>query len=241
MAVFKQVPLESLKDRVADQLEDLILSGQLEIGQKLPSERDLAAKLGVGRPLVHEALVELESCDLVDMKPRSGTVVNDYRRHGSLAILDALLRYNKGELEPRLFEGVIELRLLFEQESIRHAAKKRTAADLAFIAQILEDEKTADLQDYEAVTQLDFSFHLAVTIASQNMVYPLILNSFRKIYTSYSGKYFEAGNSAEKVFIVHRKIYDALRRRDADEAEALMKGLVKYGSSVLRKLKKKKK
>ena len=240
MAVFKQVAPESLKDRVVCQLEELILSGQLAIGQKLPSERDLAAKLGVGRPLVHEALIELESCDLVDMKPRSGTVVNDYRRYGSLALLDALISYNKGELEPRLFDGIVDMRLLFELESVRDAAKKRTAEDLAYIAKILEEENIVDRRDPEAVTQLDFSFHLAIVIASQNMIYPLIVNSFKKIYTSYSGRYFAAGNSVEKIFTQHEKLYDAIRRKDADEAESIMKGLIKYGSSVLRKQQKKK-
>ncbi|MBW2258334.1 MAG: FadR family transcriptional regulator, partial [Deltaproteobacteria bacterium] len=82
-----------LTDLFIERFEELILSGRLSIGQKLPSERELARQLAVSRPVVHDGLVELSARGLVTIQPRVGTVVNDYRREGSLALLTSLMRH----------------------------------------------------------------------------------------------------------------------------------------------------
>jgi DNA-binding FadR family transcriptional regulator len=100
--LLKPIKSESLKDICVARLEELILSAKLPIGQKLPSERELALQLGVSRPVVHEGLVDLAAKGLVTMKPRVGTVVNDYRKEGSLFLLTALVNYHQGQLDPNL-------------------------------------------------------------------------------------------------------------------------------------------
>ena len=103
-------PIEapSLKDVFIERFESLILSGQLQIGQKLPSERELVLRLGVSRPVVHKGLVDLEAKGLVTLIPRVGAVVNDYRREGSLALLNSLVTYQKGR-EGQGFKPIIFL------------------------------------------------------------------------------------------------------------------------------------
>jgi GntR family transcriptional regulator, transcriptional repressor for pyruvate dehydrogenase complex len=76
-----------IKDVFVLRFEELILSGKIKIGQKLPSERELALQLRVGRPVVYEGMVELASRGLVSIKPRFGAIVNDYRKEGSLTVL----------------------------------------------------------------------------------------------------------------------------------------------------------
>ena len=76
---------DSLKDVFVLRFEELILSGKIKVGQKLPSERELALQLCVSRPVVHEGLVELASRGLVSLKPRIGATVNDYRKEGSIS------------------------------------------------------------------------------------------------------------------------------------------------------------
>ena len=77
--MLKPLKTESLKEVFISRFENLILTGRLAIGQKLPPERELALQLGVSRPVVHEGLVELAAKGLVKLKPRAGAVVNDYR------------------------------------------------------------------------------------------------------------------------------------------------------------------
>ncbi|MBW1983231.1 MAG: FadR family transcriptional regulator, partial [Deltaproteobacteria bacterium] len=92
--LLKPIKSESLKEIFISRFENLILSGKLSIGQKLPSERELAIQLGVSRPVVHEGLVDLASKGLITLTPRIGTVVNDYRTEGSLTMLTSLFNYH---------------------------------------------------------------------------------------------------------------------------------------------------
>ena len=96
--LLRPIRKESLKDVFVARFEKLILSGKLSIGEKLPSERELALRLGVSRPVVHDGLMDLVSKGLVSMKPRVGTVVNDYRKEGSLSMLTSLVNYQNGAL-----------------------------------------------------------------------------------------------------------------------------------------------
>ena len=85
-AVIKEIPptldplrVQSLKEACILRLESMILSGELKIGARLPSERDLAARLEISRPVLHEALVDLALKGLVRIVPRHGVFINDYR------------------------------------------------------------------------------------------------------------------------------------------------------------------
>ena len=115
--LLKPIKSESLKDICVARFEELILSGKLTVGQKLPSERELALQLGVSRPVVHEGLVDLAAKGLVAMKPRVGTVVNDYRKEGSLSLLNSLVNYQQGRVDTDLLNSLLEMRMLFEVET----------------------------------------------------------------------------------------------------------------------------
>ena len=117
--------VSNLKDACVQRLEGLILSSELKAGERLPSERDLALRLDISRPVLHEALVELAARGLVTILPRRGVVVNDYRMTGSCAILSSLLTYNNGHLDPKFIDSLFAMRLLVEVESRPLAARRR--------------------------------------------------------------------------------------------------------------------
>ena len=83
----------SLKEACVQRLEGLILSGEWQMGMRLPSERDLAAEMNISRPVLHEALVDLEAKGLVSIAARRGVFVSDYRTSGSCALLSSLFSY----------------------------------------------------------------------------------------------------------------------------------------------------
>ena len=135
----KPIRTESLKDVFINRFEELILSGTFPVGQKLPSERELALQLGVSRPIVHEGLVDLAAKGLVNLIPRVGTIVNDYRKEGSLSLLTSLVNYLQGDLEPELLTSLLEMRLLFEVETARLTALNRTQEQLESIYVLLRE------------------------------------------------------------------------------------------------------
>jgi len=125
-SLIEPIRTDSLKEVFVLRFEELILSGKIKIGQKLPSERELALQLGVSRPVVHEGLVELASRGMVSLKPRFGATVNDYRKEGSITLLASLIGYQKGKLEPELLESLLQMRQLLEPAFARFAAQNRT-------------------------------------------------------------------------------------------------------------------
>ena len=227
----------SLKEACISQLEKLILTGELQMGARLPSERDLAAQLQVSRPILHEALVDLEAKGLLKIIPRHGTVVNDFRRSGSMALLSSLLNYHDGQLAPQFSKNLIEIRLLIETETARLAALYRSPDQIEEFRAILQQETQSSPDDVEKLISLDFSFHLLIAIASGNLIYPLIINSFRGVYTSLTGSFFQSISHSltlQTVHQYHRQIVDALERQDADDCVKTMTEMLKHGEMILR-------
>jgi GntR family transcriptional repressor for pyruvate dehydrogenase complex len=185
------ITTKSLKEIFIEKFSSLILSGEFHIGQKLPSERDLAEQLGVSRPVVHEGLVHLESQGLVTMQPRKGTIVNDYRKAGSLTLLNTLQQYGEGALEKDFLQSMLQMRKLLEIENARVAAINHTEKNIKSLKNILSIEETCDLSKNQDVVALDFDFHHTIAISTGNMVYPLIINSFRQVYTNLTSRFFQ--------------------------------------------------
>jgi DNA-binding FadR family transcriptional regulator len=208
----------------------------LKAGERLPAERDLAVKLGVSRPVLHEALVDLAGKGLVSILPRRGVEVNDFRQSGSMAILSSLLSYHHGEFDPAFTNSLFEMRLLIETETACLAALKAGKAQLTQLEALLAQEASADRGDLAGLVKLDFDFHLQISIASQNHIYPLILNSFNAVYTHFTTLFFEKCRFTpvlDEVFARHQKLVDAIRAHQADEAGNLMTDLLTQGAQLL--------
>ncbi len=233
-----QHPLEplqspSLPEVFIARFEELILSGRLAIGERLPSERELAMQLGVSRPIVHQGLVELAARGLVTLKPRVGAVVSDYRRDGSLALLSSLLTHRGSDLEPELLESLLGMRRLIEVETARLAARRRRKADLQALRALVDREAALDRSEVPAITDVDFDFHHQVALASGNMVYPMLIKSCESAYKSLSERFFAAGPMADFVFAQHRALMEAISRRQAGRAANIMDRLLKHGRAEL--------
>jgi DNA-binding FadR family transcriptional regulator len=235
---FEPLKIQSLKEACVGRLEQLILSGELKIGEQLPSERDFAVRIGVSRPVLHAALVDLDSKGLVQIIPRRGVFVSDFRRSGSLAMLGSLLGYHDGNLDPAFTRSLIAMRLLVESETARLAALNRTALQLAEFHTLLDEEARAIYADPQAQTRLDFSFHLSIAIASGNLVYPLIINSFQGVYTHLTGVFFNryCGTAvAETVRRFQIQLVEAVEQREAGPAVSIMTAMLNHGALYLEK------
>lgn len=231
-------PLQSpsLKDVFIERFEELILSGQLKIGQKLPSERELALRLGVSRPVVHKGLVDLEAKGLVTLMPRVGAVVNDYRREGSLALLNSLVTYQKGRLGPDLQTSLLDMRRLFEVETARLAALHREDAHVNALQQVIETEMQIRSQDVAQIADLDFQFHHLLALASGNRIYPLLINSFKQVYLNLTAQFFQDPAVVQTVHAFHRKMLQAIDRRDEAAAVSIMQRMLAHGAVHLQEM-----
>ena len=125
---FKKLNAPSLRELFVNELQNMILSGKLEIGSKLPPERELAESMKVSRAVINSGIAELEKKGFLVVRPRIGTFVADYHRDGSLDTLVAIMNYNGGVLKNREVKSVLETRIMFMVEATRFAIDRELHA-----------------------------------------------------------------------------------------------------------------
>ena len=111
---FQKISSPSLRELFVDQLEHMILSGKLKIGEKLPPERQLAEMMQVSRAVVNSGITELEKKGFLIVKPRSGTYIADYRRKGTIDTLLAIMKYNGGRMRNEEIRSIFEIRIALD-------------------------------------------------------------------------------------------------------------------------------
>jgi GntR family transcriptional repressor for pyruvate dehydrogenase complex len=201
-------------DAVYEVLEQLIASGQLPPGSQIPTERDLATQLGVSRNSVREAVRELELKQLVERRSGRGTIVLAMPTDGHQALLDDL-----GGVERDLLE-IMDFRLAIEPPIAAHAASRRTRGSLLRLERLL-DEMEAETRP-DRVAELDREFHGAVAFATNNRLL-VRLNEVTSEWLRQSRRETLQSRRRRAVSLEgHRRIYEAVRAGDADDARAAM-------------------
>lgn len=231
---------DSLKDVFIKKFESMILSGEIKSGETLPSERDLAAQLKVSRPVVHEGLLELSVRGLVSMKPRSKAVVNDLRKEASVSMLESLINFHGDNLDADIQKNILDLRLLFEVENASLAAKNIRLKELREYEKCLATEEgiLSDLAKYsdDEIVELDYRVHHLIAEASGNVIYPMLLNSFKPVYIRLSKKFFSDRSLIKEVHEFHKQLFEALKSKQQNAARKIMTQLLEHGSRELEKI-----
>jgi GntR family transcriptional repressor for pyruvate dehydrogenase complex len=215
---FEPVQPEKISHSVVRQIEHLILRGILKPGERLPSERELADRLGVSRPSLREALTELQASGLLTTRAGSGVFVADVL--GS-AFSDTLVRLFAGHDEA-VFD-YIAFRRDMEGLAAERAATRGTDTDLKVIDAIFKKMEAAHAKrDPSEEAGLDADFHLSIIEASHNVI---MLHMMRSMYqllregVFYNRQImFKQRMRRDTLLDQHRRINDALQARDADGA-----------------------
>jgi len=151
------------------------MSGRYRPGDRLPSQRALAADLGVNMASIREALGRLEQLRLLDVRHGSATRVLDWRRSGGLESL----ALEHGDGEP-LLDDLFEARRLLLVESARLAAGRRSEEQAAGLLELAQ--AAASATDSSTALLADWTFMAALVEAAHNLVFQLIMNSVRELY-----------------------------------------------------------
>ena len=173
----------SMKDLFIKEIENLILSGQLKVGQKLPTEREMAQQMKVSRTIINSGLNELAHKGFIEIFPRQGTFVSDFTKNGNLETLVSIINFNGGRFDRKTFKSLIDFRRHNEGEFAYKAASNRSENDIVMMENIYKKIKVGGTVD--EITNLKFEFHHIVACASGNTIYPLVLNSFKTIILSF--------------------------------------------------------
>lgn len=212
---FTKISTVSLSDLFVQQVENMILSGELEVGEQLPSARELSARMGVSRPVISAGLIELEKLGFIEIHPRKGAFVCDYRRKGTIETLVAIMRYNGGAMRRNEVSSLLQVRSSLESLCMKLVIESASETDLENVKSLLEMIENA--KHAEDVAEAVFEFHHELAVLSGNMLLPLLYHSFRpeSLYLwTISCK--RAGK--EDLLKTKQQLYEALLSRDVEKA-----------------------
>ncbi len=229
--MLRPIERQRVAEEIVEQLRSLILTGAYQPGDKLPAERNLAKQLGVNRASLREALKKLEHQGLVKIRQGDGTRVQDYRQTGGLDLISHLIPLVQGG-DLRLLRDTLEFRRIYGREIARLAATRADAADRKRLAAIA-DEAADPARTAEDVLRLDFEFYVALSQASHNQVFALLINSTRQAVLSYAPFFVHFTVSPDVVRKHHRALLDALAARDADLAARIADDYMGRGAEHL--------
>ena len=211
---------QRLYRQIAEQLRQLMSSGEFAVGSRLPAERDLAAQLGVSRPSVREALIALEVEGMIEVRTGSGIYVQSTSPNLNPAgpsASDATAEW--GPLE------VMSARILVEAEVAALAAQNAQKKDLQTIRNGLKKMRQEVTQD-QVPRQGDQAFHEGIAQACGNSV---LLDTVERFWQARNGPlferlgdYFENPASWQAAIAEHQRVLEAIEAGDSSGARKAM-------------------
>ncbi|WP_223643531.1 FadR/GntR family transcriptional regulator [Planococcus sp. 4-30] len=214
-------PKKRIYELIVEQINMICLEQNLQPGDRLPSERDLASLFGVSRNSVREALKDLESKGVIETRQGGGSFLAPSKRD----VLGTELRTHIDETHTQLIDEMLELRRAFEVEAVSLAAQRATAENLEAIRHVLSQMAEA-VDDPEMGVQADLDFHLQVAYATKNQLLIDLMETLAKrmeenIRATRSQRFTDKGRHQDTLK-EHEEIYLAIADGNSDLAKQLM-------------------
>lgn len=227
---FTKITNVSLTDLFVQQIENMILSGELAVGEQLPPARELSVRMGVSRPVISAGLIELEKLGFVEIRPRQGAFVSDYRRKGTVETLVAIMRYNGGAMRDHEVTSLLQVRNALETLCMEQVIQNATDEELASVADLVYAIEAASAP--EDAANAVYAFHHELAALSGNMLLPLLYHSF-KPESLYLWSISFKRDGRKKMCESKVKLYQSLLNRDTAEAVRLTRESIDAPLTVL--------
>ena len=203
-------------EQIADQLEEEILSAA-RVGERLPSEQQLAERFEASRTVVREALKILRARGLIDSRTGSGAYTTRPDVQDLSHMVSRIIRMD-GHMD---YRSIYQVRICLETEAARSAALRAADADFDQLQAILNRLQNRNLGVLER-RDMDFEFHRLLAHHSKNPLLELLVATMANVFKDVIkiGIFIEGG--IDDAILRHQRILDALKQRDADLAERMM-------------------
>lgn len=229
MKPLNRTPMITNKEYFIRQITKEILSGKWNPGDKLPSEREFAAKMGIGKTVVHSGFEKLAAMGLVDIKPQSGIFVADYMKTGNIETLNAIVQLNGNELSREVTIGILDLRLAIEGMAFRALSLHCSEEDIAHLRSITEDIRNSSHSiGEEELAERFFLWHREICILSGKNILTLFMNTTHDISIAFWVNYLRMYGASFAIDRLERFV-DLIEARDGEGAcNLLAVGIVDY-------------
>ena len=210
----------SVRQTFVQEIERQILSEELKPGDRLPTSRELCSKMGVSLTIVNAGVAELASKGFVEVKPRHGVYVTDYRTSGNPAILSSILRYNGGRLNAHDIRSFCETRAALDPMAAELAVERATEKDLEEWGKQLEQIRLE--QDRKKLCVLVPEYIYRLYRMSDNflltVLYHCTMEPQQRMYQQFIEK-----NGTDAVIRNAEEVFRYVSERNASAAAACMR------------------
>lgn len=218
--MFREIKTTKVYEQVIVQIKDMINSGTLKKGDKLPSERELASGLGVSRASIREALRALEVIGLISCRQGEGNFVRESFDDNLFEPLSVMFTLNQSKPS-----DIFDLRRVMEVETAALAAKSITKEELEELKKLIDVMN--DCEDEEKKVKLDKKFHYKIAKASKNFLIVTVLSTLSTLIDSLikdaRAQILKNKKNEEIIDLQHKSIVDALEKGDSEEAASMMR------------------
>jgi DNA-binding FadR family transcriptional regulator len=214
--MFTSIKTRRSFEEAVEQIAQAIRAGDLEAGDKLPSERDLSTQMGISRPTVREAIKLLADAGVVEVRPgaRGGTFV-------ASVVVPRNLVEARSELRLAEIAGVLEARRLFEPRVAQLAALRGTEKDFDDLRKTIDLQRQAG-DDREHALQLDLRFHLRIAHATQNATLVAMMQHLLKQLEIARDMALRGEDEPALAIAIHERTLEAILSGDPEAVEIAM-------------------
>lgn len=216
--MYKVVQSSRLYEQIVEQIEQSVQRGDLKAGDQLPAERELAEQFGVSRTAVREAVKALREKGLVEAYPGKGTFITSGSSNPMRQSLDRMMRSANVDAKSSL----VEVREILEPEIAALAAARATEESLNSLREAVAVMDAAK-RDPDAYIEADLDFHLELAEAASNPLILSLIDSIVGVLREQRMRIFEVEGGPDRGQYHHKKILEAMERRDAEGAREAMR------------------
>ncbi len=214
---------QSIVSKIVDQITEAIIRGEINPGEKLPTETELCQNLQVGRNSLREAIKILESYGVLHIKRADGTYISEQYHHKMLdPMLYGILLQKDG------VEDIVELRKVLDIGMLMVASQKLEANQMSLIKQALEalkDEVQKENMDVDLLLEADIKFHMSIGEAIQNQLLINMYNYVDRITIPsriYATKLIIEKNARDRFIQLHQKIVDLIEHHNVQSVNEVV-------------------
>ncbi len=210
MKDFQALGIKSRSESVAERILQMIETGELREGEKLPSEPEFAKQLGISRGILREGLAQLKAQGIISRKPKDGTyILPQNQAHPGMA------QTTQRMIKASSFRNIMEMRDAIEQKAAVLAVDRATDEELEELREIVlrPEERTGE-------DDLDYYFHYRLVELSGNSIFMGIVNSYFEEIREIRDKNLDDPSHRVQVKSEHMAIIDAICCRDKAGAVA---------------------
>lgn len=191
----------------------------MQPGDKLPSERDIAADLDVNRATVREALKKLEMLGLIEIRHGEGIFIKDYLSSGNLELFKMMI-YLNDTIPFSILQNLLQIRRIIVPQMAAIASQNITTDEIKAFESIVESN--------DSILEKDLAVHQLIAKASRNMLYMFLLNFFNQIFRDFGYLYFENPDNKKRSEQFHRELLQAFKAHDTKKAHSITLRVLEY-------------